>query len=167
MTGEFGAIRKADYSQAWGKDSTNLAEYDYYLRAESQFNLYTKEGLERFAEISRQGLQVLPGSPLQPRGTRHWPGSSTTREALFLWCLVKTKMQLSAEGNGIRRRAIATSRRYMRLGREADARAAVEKMLKSAPTATIQSWRQTWNFRDPSILDQAAADLARAGLSPQ
>ena len=63
MTGEFGAIRKADYSQAWGKDSTNLAEYDYYLRAESQLNLYTKEGLERSGEISRQGLQVFPGSP--------------------------------------------------------------------------------------------------------
>ncbi|TJV21655.1 MAG: adenylate/guanylate cyclase domain-containing protein, partial [Mesorhizobium sp.] len=29
MTGEFGAIRKSDYSKAWGKDSTNLAEYDY------------------------------------------------------------------------------------------------------------------------------------------
>lgn len=59
---------------------------------------------------------------------------------------------------------------YMRLGRDADARAAVAKMLKSAPTATIESWRQTWNFRDPSILDEAAADLARAGLpsgSPQ
>lgn len=53
---------------------------------------------------------------------------------------------------------------YMRLGRQADAKAAVEKMLKSAPDATMQSWRQTWNFRDPSILDQAAADLARAGL---
>lgn len=53
---------------------------------------------------------------------------------------------------------------YMRLGRQADARAAVEKMLKSTPAATIQSWRQTWNFRDPFILDQAAADLARAGL---
>ena len=64
MTGEWGAIRKADYSQAWGKDSTNLAEYDYYLRAESQLNLYTKEGLERSGEISRQGLQVFPGSPL-------------------------------------------------------------------------------------------------------
>ncbi|TJV10978.1 MAG: adenylate/guanylate cyclase domain-containing protein, partial [Mesorhizobium sp.] len=53
---------------------------------------------------------------------------------------------------------------YMRVGRQADARAAVEKMLKSTPDATIQSWRQTWNFRDTSILDQAAADLARAGL---
>src|SRR4029078_12212571 len=31
MTGERGAIRKADYNQAWGKDITNLAEYDYFL----------------------------------------------------------------------------------------------------------------------------------------
>ena len=64
MTGERGAIRKADYNQAWGKDITNLAEYDYFLRAESQLNLFTKEGLERSGEISRQGLQVFPGSPL-------------------------------------------------------------------------------------------------------
>src|SRR4029079_2756210 len=64
MTGEWGAIRKADYSQAWGKDITNLAEYDYFLRAESQLNLFTKEGIERSGEISRQGLQVIPGSPL-------------------------------------------------------------------------------------------------------
>lgn len=56
---------------------------------------------------------------------------------------------------------------YMRLGREAEARAAVAKMLKTAPTATIQSWRQAWNFRDDAILDQASADLARAGLPPQ
>ncbi|PII38046.1 adenylate cyclase [Sinorhizobium meliloti CCBAU 01290] len=53
---------------------------------------------------------------------------------------------------------------YMRLGRDAEAQAAVAKMLKSAPTATIQSWRQAWNFRDNAILDQASADLARAGL---
>lgn len=74
MTGEFGAIRKADYSQAWGRDSTNLAEYDYYLRAESQLNLYTKEGLERSGEISRQGLKVFPGSPLLTveLGWSHW-----------------------------------------------------------------------------------------------
>lgn len=74
MTGEFGAIRKADYSQAWGKDSTNLAEYDYYLRAESQLNLYTKEGLERSGEISRQGLKVFPGSSLLTveLGWSHW-----------------------------------------------------------------------------------------------
>lgn len=56
---------------------------------------------------------------------------------------------------------------YMRLGRDAEAQAAVAKMLKSAPAATIQSWRQAWNFRDNAILDQASADLARAGLPSQ
>jgi hypothetical protein len=38
-----------------------LAEYDDYLRLESQLNLSTKGGLERSGEIS-QGLQVFPGS---------------------------------------------------------------------------------------------------------
>ncbi len=52
---------------------------------------------------------------------------------------------------------------YMRLGRDAEAQAAVAKMLKSAPIATIQSWRQAWNFRDNAILDWASVDLARAG----
>ncbi|NRP75388.1 hypothetical protein ILFOPFJJ_06311 [Ensifer psoraleae] len=277
MTGEFGAIRKADYSQAWGKDSTNLAEYDYYLRAESQLNLYTKEGLERSGEISRQGLQVFPGSPLLTveLGWSHWLKAAllysldpkadlqeagrlvnqvladknlspqVTRLANWLnaWLLtlkrdhdgavaamnkalaaapynaftltdagsiflqagqtekaleltdaaaardpglswffnyvrgfiyiVQDKNEEAVEvlkttefGDAPLQLAVA----YMRLGREAEARAAVAKMLKAAPTATIESWRQTWNFRDPSILDRAAADLARAGLpsgSPQ
>ena len=59
-----GSHSQSRHSQAWGKDSTNLAEYDYFLRAESQLNLFTKEGLERSGEICRQGLQVFPGSPL-------------------------------------------------------------------------------------------------------
>ncbi|MDK1389131.1 adenylate/guanylate cyclase domain-containing protein [Sinorhizobium sp. 8-89] len=277
MTGEFGAIRKADYSQAWGKDSTNLAEYDYYLRAESQLNLYTKEGLERSGEISRQGLQVFPGSPLLTveLGWSHWlkvallysaDPQADLREAdrlskqvlsdknlspqvarlahwLYAWLLtingdhdgavVEMNKALAAApynaftltdaGNiflsaGQPEKALeltdAAAARdpglswffnyvrgatfivlgrnedavevlkaaefadaplllaiaYMRLGREAEARAAVAKMLKAAPTATIESWRQAWNFRDPTILDEAAADLARAGLpsgSPQ
>ena len=53
---------------------------------------------------------------------------------------------------------------YIRLGREADARAPVEGMLKSNPTLTVESWRQATHFRDPTILDQLSADLARAGL---
>ncbi|MBX5183377.1 tetratricopeptide repeat protein [Rhizobium sp. NZLR5] len=274
MTGEFGAIRKADYSQAWGKDSTNLAEYDYYLRAESQLNLYTKEGLERSGEISRQGLQVFPGSPLLTveLGWSHWlnaallyssdpqedlreaerlvnqaladknPSPQVARLAYWLnaWLLTLKRdhdgavaamnkaiaaapynaftltdagsifLQAGQPEKALELTDAAAARdpglswffnyvrgfiyivlgknedavevlkttefadarlqlaiAYMRLGREADARAAVEKMLKSAPTSTIQSWRQTWNFRDPSILDQAAADLARAGLPPQ
>ncbi|SCW84548.1 TolB amino-terminal domain-containing protein [Rhizobium mongolense subsp. loessense] len=271
MTGEFGAIRKADYSQAWGKDSTNLAEYDYYLRAESQLNLYTKEGLERSGEISRQGLQAFPGSPLLTveLGWSHWLkvallhsanpqedlqeaerlvnkvlanknlSPQVTRLANWLnaWLLTLKRdhdgavvamnraiaaapynaftltdggsifLQAGQPEKALELTAAAAARdpglswfvnyvrgfifivlgknedavealkttefadaplqlaiAYMRLGRQADARAAVEKMLKLAPGATIQSWRQTWNFRDTSILDQAAADLARAGL---
>ncbi|MBA5805278.1 adenylate/guanylate cyclase domain-containing protein [Rhizobium changzhiense] len=271
MTGEFGAIRKADYSQAWGKDSTNLAEYDYYLRAESQLNLYTKEGLERSGEISRQGLQVFPGSPLLTveLGWSHWLivgllhssdpqkdlqeaerlvnqvladknlSPQVTRLANWLnaWLLTLKRdhdgavvamnkaiaaapynaftltdgasifLQAGQPEKALELTDAAAARdpglswfvnyvrgsifivlgknedavevlkttefadaplqlavAYMRLGRQSDARAAVEKMLKLAPGATIESWRQTWNFRDPSILDQAAADLARAGL---
>jgi adenylate cyclase len=271
MTGEFGAIRKADYRQAWGKDSTNLAEYDYYLRAESQLNLYTKEGLERSGEISRQGLQVFPGSPLLTveLGWSHWLivallhssdpqkdlqeaerlvnqvladknlSPQVTRLANWLnaWLLTLKRdhdgavvamnkaiaaapynaftltdaasifLQAGQPEKALELTEAAAARdpglswfvnyvrgfifivlgknedavealkttefadaplqlavAYMRLGRQADARAAVEKMLKLAPGATIESWRQTWNFRDPSILDQVAADLARAGL---
>lgn len=277
MTGEFGAIRKADYSQAWGKDSTNLAEYDYYLRAESQLNLYTKEGIERSGEICRQGLQAFPGSPLLTveLGWSHWLKAAllyssdpkadlqeagrlvnqvladknlspqVTRLANWLnaWLLTLKRdhdgavaamnralaaapynaftltdagsifLQAGQTEKALELTDAAAARdpglswffnyvrgfiyivqgkneeavealkatefadaplqlaiAYMRLGREAEARAAVAKMLKAAPTATIESWRQTWNFRDPSILDQAAADLARAGLpsgSPQ
>ncbi|ANL74432.1 adenylate/guanylate cyclase protein (plasmid) [Rhizobium phaseoli] len=271
MTGEWGAIRKADYSQAWGKDSTNLAEYDYYLRAESQLNLYTKEGVERSAEISRQGLQVFPGSPLLTveLGWAHWlkvgllyssdpqpdlreagrladevlakenlsPQVARLAHWLRAWLLTLESdhdgavaemnkaiaaapynaftltdagsifLQAGQPEKALELTNVAAARdpalswfynyvrgfifivlgkneeavealkttefadaplqlaiAYMRLGREADARAAVEKMLKSTPAATIQSWRQAWNFSDPKILDQAAADLARAGL---
>ena len=271
MTGEFGAIRKSDYSQAWGKDGTNLAEYDYYLRAESQLNLYTKEGLERSGEISLQGLQVFPDSPLLmvELAWSHWlkvgllhssdpeadlqeaerlvlqvlsdknlsPQVARLAHWLNAWLLTLKRdhdgavaemnkaiaaapynaftltdagsifLQAGQPEKALELTDAAAARdpglswffnyvrgfifivlgknedavevlkttefadaplqlaiAYMRVGRQADARAAVEKMLKSTPDATIQSWRQTWNFRDPSILDQAAADLARAGL---
>ncbi len=271
MTGEWGAIRKADYSQAWGKDSTNLAEYDYYLRAESQLNLYTKEGLERSGEISQQGLQVFPGSPLLTveLGWSHWmkvgllyssdqqadlqeanrladkvladknlsPQVARLAHWLRAWLLTLKRdhdgavaemdkaiaaapynaftltdagsifLQAGQPEKALELTDAAAARdsglswfsnyvrgfifivlgrnedavevlkntefadaplqlaiAYMRLGRQADAKAAVEKMLKTTPAATIQSWRQAWNFRDTSILDQAAADLARAGL---
>ncbi|MFC0808557.1 adenylate/guanylate cyclase domain-containing protein [Ensifer sp. P24N7] len=274
MTGEFGAIRKADYSQAWGRDSTNLDEYDYYLRAESQLNLYTKEGLERSGEISRQGLKVFPASPLLTveLGWSHWLkvallyssdpqkdlqeaerlvnqvladknlSPQVTRLANWLnaWLLTLKRdhdgaiaamnkaiaaapynaftltdagsifLQAGQPEKALELTDTAAARdpglswffnyvrgfiyivlgkneeavevlkttefadaplqlaiAYMRLGRDAEAQAAVAKMLKSAPTATIQSWRQAWNFRDNAILDQASADLARAGLPSQ
>lgn len=271
MTGEWGAIRKADYSRAWGRDSTNLAEYDYYLRAESQLNLFTKEGLERSGEISQQGLQLFPDSPLLTveLGWSHWlkvgllyssaPETDLQQANLLVDKVLANKnlspqvgrlahwlrawlLTLKPDHDGAvaeMNKAIAAAPynaftltdagsiflqagqpekaleltdtaaardpglawffnyvrgfifivmgrnedavkvlettefadaplqlaiAYMRLGREAEAKAAVEKMLRTAPDATIQSWRQAWHFRDPAILDQAAADLARAGL---
>ena len=64
MTGETGALKQAQYRQAWGKDATTLEEYDYYLRGHDQYMKYTKEGIERSGEIWREGLAKFPSSPL-------------------------------------------------------------------------------------------------------
>jgi Flp pilus assembly protein TadD len=53
---------------------------------------------------------------------------------------------------------------YVRLGRIADARAEVGKMLKINPAITVQTWRLGYSFRDPSILERHAVDLLQAGL---
>ena len=53
---------------------------------------------------------------------------------------------------------------YVRLGRLADARREVEKMLKINPAITVQAWRQGYCFRDPAILDRYALDLVQSGL---
>jgi adenylate cyclase len=63
MTGEKGALKRAQYLQAWGKGAT-LEEYDFYLRGHEQFMKYTKEGIERSGEIWRDGLAKFPNSPL-------------------------------------------------------------------------------------------------------
>src|SRR5262245_1746982 len=64
MTGETGALKQAQYRQAWGKGPTTLEEYDYYLRGHDQFIKYTKEGIERSGEIWKEGLAKFPNSPL-------------------------------------------------------------------------------------------------------
>ena len=64
MTGEKGALKQAQYRQAWGKDATTLEEHDYYLRGHDQLMKYTKEGIERSGEIWREGLAKFPSSPL-------------------------------------------------------------------------------------------------------
>src|SRR5262245_48017184 len=53
---------------------------------------------------------------------------------------------------------------YMRLGRLAEARAEVGKMMKINPAITLQTWRLGYSFRDPAILDRHAPDLVQAGL---
>jgi TolB-like protein len=64
MTGETGALKQAQYRQAWDKIATTLEEYDYYLRGHDQLMKYTKDGIERSGEIWREGLAKFPSSPL-------------------------------------------------------------------------------------------------------
>jgi tetratricopeptide (TPR) repeat protein len=52
----------------------------------------------------------------------------------------------------------------LRLGRLADARREVDKMLKINPAITVQAWRLGYSFQDPAILDDYARDLVQAGL---
>ena len=53
---------------------------------------------------------------------------------------------------------------YVRLGRLAEARAEVGKMMKINPAITLQAWRLRYSFRDPAILDHCSLDLVQAGL---
>src|SRR6478736_1645462 len=53
---------------------------------------------------------------------------------------------------------------YVRLGRLAEARAEVGKMIKLNPAITLQAWRLRYSFRDPEILDRYALDLVQSGL---
>ena len=67
MTGEKGALKQAQYRQAWAKDATTLEEYDYYLRGHEEYMKYAqgdKEGVEQSGEIWREGLAKFPSSPL-------------------------------------------------------------------------------------------------------
>ena len=64
LTGDTGALKQAQYRQAWGKGATTLEEYDYYLLGLEQYVKYTKEGIERSGEIWREGLAKFPSSPL-------------------------------------------------------------------------------------------------------
>ena len=53
---------------------------------------------------------------------------------------------------------------YVRLGRLADARAEVGKMMKLNPAITLKVWRLGYSFPDPGILDRLALDLVQSGL---
>src|SRR6478735_3310751 len=64
LAGEKGALKQAQYRQAWRKDATTLEEYDYYLRGHEQFMRYTEQGIEQCGAIWREGLTKFPSSSL-------------------------------------------------------------------------------------------------------
>jgi len=64
VSGEEGLIRKKEYEDAWGKDSSSLAEYDYYLRGHYFYERFTKEDNERAIQAWAEGLAKYPDSAL-------------------------------------------------------------------------------------------------------
>jgi TolB-like protein/tetratricopeptide (TPR) repeat protein len=81
LTGERGQLKRAEYKQAWGKDTADLEEYDYYLRGHELFLRLTKEGNARAGEIWGEGLAKFPNSSL----LRVKLGWFHAHLALFYW----------------------------------------------------------------------------------
>jgi adenylate cyclase len=65
MTGETGQIKRGQYQDAWGKDTTDLGEYDYYLRGHDIFmSAASKADNDRAGRIWEEGLAKYPDSNL-------------------------------------------------------------------------------------------------------
>ena len=65
MTGETGQIKQGQYHDAWGKDTADLGEYDYYLRGHDVFmNATSREDNDRAGRIWEEGLAKYPNSNL-------------------------------------------------------------------------------------------------------
>ena len=75
LTGEKGELKRAQYREAWGKDTSDLGEYDYFLRGlDVYINAETKAENDRGGRIWREGLQEYPDSALLKvkLGWYHW-----------------------------------------------------------------------------------------------
>jgi adenylate cyclase len=65
MTGETGQIKKGQYHDAWGKETADLGEYDYYLRGHDVFmSASSKADNDRAGRIWEEGLSKYPDSNL-------------------------------------------------------------------------------------------------------
>jgi adenylate cyclase len=271
MTGEKGALKQAQYRQAWEKGATTLEEYDYYLRGHDQLMKYTREGIERSGEIWRDGLATFPGSPLlavklgwhhmvraytfvsddpsadirkagalarqvlagehvspqvarlanwlisyvlvrerdcdgalaaadktlalapydmfvrsrlmmvlvqagRPEQALQWADQVAARDPALGWSynygrgwahLVLERFSDALDAlsqtefnDAYLLRAIAN----VRLGRSADARAEVRKMMKVDPAITLERWRLGYSLQEAAILDRFSLDLLQSGL---
>ena len=64
LVGERGQLKLAQYRESWGRDASDLEEYDYYLRGHDRFMTWTPEGMEDAGRIWREGLGKFPKSSL-------------------------------------------------------------------------------------------------------
>jgi TolB-like protein/class 3 adenylate cyclase len=88
ITGDLGVIKKAEYHDAWAKDTASLSEYDYYLRTHDLINTAaSKEAADRAARTAEEGLAKYPDSNLLTMQlawahfTLFWNGFSTDTAA--------------------------------------------------------------------------------------
>jgi adenylate cyclase len=64
LAGERGQMKRAQYRESWGKDVSDLEEYDYYLRGHDRFMTWTPEGVEDAGRIWSEGLRKFANSSL-------------------------------------------------------------------------------------------------------
>jgi TolB-like protein/class 3 adenylate cyclase/Tfp pilus assembly protein PilF len=87
LAGERGQVKRDQYREAWGKDTTNLEEYDYYLRGHDLFMQWRQDLHEESGRVWREGLAKFPDSALLQIKLgfyyymRAWNGWSDTPEA--------------------------------------------------------------------------------------
>ena len=61
IAADSGQIKRSQYHDAWGKDTADLGEYDYYLRGHDVFvNSGSKKDDDRAAQIWEEGLTKYP-----------------------------------------------------------------------------------------------------------
>jgi tetratricopeptide (TPR) repeat protein len=63
LGGGFGKISKAEMEKAWRKPDRDLTDYDFSLRASSNYAPESREGLARVRQIAEEGLARFPDSP--------------------------------------------------------------------------------------------------------
>ncbi len=65
LAGEMGEVKRDQYRRAWGKDSADLAEYDYFLRGLDVYMEAEDEAdYDRAIAIFQEGLAKFPDSAL-------------------------------------------------------------------------------------------------------
>lgn len=64
LAGDAGTLKRAQYRQVWGKDHTDLEEYDYYLRGNDLLVQLSPETTEQARQILTEGLSKFPDSAL-------------------------------------------------------------------------------------------------------
>ena len=65
IAADAGMVKKAQYHAAWGKDTADLGEYDYYLRSHNIITTAgSREDIDRAGRLLEEGLAKYPNSNL-------------------------------------------------------------------------------------------------------